>query len=200
MPEVTMPAGFRPWNLTPVDLPEQWIWNDINGTNYLTNVFNQHIPQYCGSCWAHAGTSAISDRIKIARKAAWPDINISPQVFISCEEFDHGCHGGWAFNVFRFMHQRHATDRTCSIYQARGHDDGIVCSPMEFCRNCSPGDACVVPPKYRVYKVQEYGRVSTEANMMQEIYQRGPIACGIAVTQALEDYTGGIFCDTTGDL
>jgi len=35
---------------------------------------------------------------------------------------------------------------------------------------------------------------------MQEIYQRGPIACGIAVTQALEDYTGGIFCDTTGDL
>jgi len=116
MPEVTMPAGFRPWNLTPVDLPEQWIWNDINGTNYLTNVFNQHIPQYCGSCWAHAGTSAISDRIKIARKAAWPDINISPQVFISCEEFDHGCHGGWAFNVFRFMHQRHATDRTCSIY------------------------------------------------------------------------------------
>ena len=42
--------------------------------------------------------------------------------------------------------------------------------------------------------------MSSEANMMQEIYQRGPIACGIAVTQALEDYTGGIFCDTTGDL
>jgi hypothetical protein len=39
-----MPAGFRPWNLTPVELPEQWIWNDVNGKNYLTNVFNQHIP------------------------------------------------------------------------------------------------------------------------------------------------------------
>jgi cathepsin X len=44
----------------------------------ITNIRNQHVPQYCGSCWAHAATSALSDRIKIARNAAWPDINISP--------------------------------------------------------------------------------------------------------------------------
>jgi cathepsin X len=35
---------------------------------------------------------------------------------------------------------------------------------------------------------------------MNEIYQRGPVACGIAVPQALDDYTGGIFCDETGDM
>ena len=35
--------------------------------------------------------------------------------------------------------------------------------------------------------------------MMQEIYQRGPIACGIAVTDEMEDYVSGIFEDTTGD-
>jgi len=56
--------------LEPVkDLPEQWIWNDVKGTNYLTNLRNQHVPSYCGSCWAHAATSALSDRIKIARNA-----------------------------------------------------------------------------------------------------------------------------------
>jgi cathepsin X len=36
--------------------------------------------------------------------------------------------------------------------------------------------------------------------MMQEIFQRGPIACGVAVPDALEKYTGGIFNDTTGDV
>ena len=59
-------------------VPDQWLWNDVDGVSMLTNIRNQHIPQYCGSCWAHAATSAISDRIKVARKAAWPDINISP--------------------------------------------------------------------------------------------------------------------------
>ena len=64
--------------LADVTPPEQWIWNDISGVNYLTNMKNQHIPQYCGSCWAQAATSVVSDRIKIARKAQWPDVNISP--------------------------------------------------------------------------------------------------------------------------
>lgn len=34
--------------------------------------------------------------------------------------------------------------------------------------------------------------------MMAEIYHRGPIACGVAVTQGLLDYKTGIFKDTTG--
>jgi len=55
--------------LVPVDdLPEQFIWNDVEGVNYLTNLRNQHVPQYCGSCWAHAATSALSDRIKIQER------------------------------------------------------------------------------------------------------------------------------------
>jgi cathepsin X len=59
-------------------LPDTFVWNNVDGRNYLTNIKNQHIPTYCGSCWAQAATSSLSDRIKIARKGAWPDINISP--------------------------------------------------------------------------------------------------------------------------
>lgn len=186
--------------LVPANLPDQWIWNDVNDTNFLTNVRNQHVPFYCGSCWAHAATSAISDRIKIARNAAWPDINISPQVIISCETKDQGCHGGEAYNAFEWMADNEVTDETCSIYRARGLDNGQECSAMNVCRDCTPGNACVVPDSYHVYGVDEFGHVSGEENMMQEIYQRGPIACGIAVPEALEEYTGGVFCDETGDM
>ena len=34
--------------------------------------------------------------------------------------------------------------------------------------------------------------------MMAEILARGPIACTVAVTEAFENYTGGIFDDKTG--
>jgi len=187
--------------LVPVnDLPTSWEWNNIDGVNMVTNVRNQHIPMYCGSCWAHAATSAISDRIKGARKAAWPDINISPQVIISCEQTDDGCHGGEAYNAFEWMAKNEVTDETCSIYRAQGYDNGQLCSAMNVCRNCNPGEACFVPDQYMVYGVDEFGAVSGEQNMMQEIYQRGPIACGIAVPDSLEDYTGGIYCDDTGNL
>lgn len=76
-----------------------------NGINYLTNVWNQHIPQYCGSCWALAATSVVSDRIKIARNAAWPDFNISPQPLISCEMIDNGCEGGYETNAYQWMNE-----------------------------------------------------------------------------------------------
>ena len=37
-----------------------------------------------------------------------------------------------------------------------------------------------------------------EDKMMAEILARGPIACTVAVTEAFENYTGGIFDDKTG--
>lgn len=181
-------------------LPDTWIWNDINGTNFLTLGRNQHIPQYCGSCWAFSSTSALSDRIKIARNAQWPDINISPQVLISCEQPDEGCDGGDALTAYQWIAANNITDETCSNYQARGWTNGIGCTAEIKCKTCDPNLGCSVPSSYLIYGIEQYGPVSGEAAMMNEIYQRGPITCGIAVTEALLNYTGGIFNDTTGNL
>jgi hypothetical protein len=43
------------------------------------------------------------------------------------------------------MSKNEMTDETCSIYTGRGLDNGGVCSPMTKCRNCTPGEACIVP-------------------------------------------------------
>lgn len=119
--------------LSAVDLPKNFSWDNVDGVNYLTNVKNQHIPQYCGSCWAQAATSAMSDRIKIMRKAAWPDINIAPQVLISCEMQDFGCSGGDSINGYKYIFENGITDETCSIYRAIGHTNGAKCSSMMKC-------------------------------------------------------------------
>lgn len=98
------------------------------------------------------------------------------------------------------MTDNEATDETCSIYRARGRDNGIECSPITICRDCHAHQKCFVPDEYPVYKVDKSGEVKGEAAMMQEIIQRGPIACGIAVPHGLKNYTGGIYEDTTSEM
>lgn len=97
------------------------------------------------------------------------------------------------------MSKNEITDETCAIYRARGHDNGVKCSQQLTCDNCDPNKGCFAQDDYKYYKSDEYGHVKGEAAMMQEIYQRGPIACGCAVPESLETYTGGIYHDKTGD-
>merc|ERR1719316_82010 len=79
--------------LTGVQFPDDFTCCDKDGVNYLTMSRNQHIPQYCGSCWAHGSVSALGDRIKIARDGKGIDINLSVQHILNCNG-GGSCHGG----------------------------------------------------------------------------------------------------------
>jgi cathepsin X len=75
------------------DLPTEFSWDNVNGSNYLPPVRNQWFPQPCNSGWAMAATNVINSRIKILRNAKWPDVQLSPQVLLDCDSLDYGCFG-----------------------------------------------------------------------------------------------------------
>ena len=79
------------------------------------------------------------------RRAKWPDILIAPQVVLSCGvEAGDGCHGGDAGKAYAWMSQNDITDETCSIYQARGHDNGLPCGNLSICETCDPGEIFLI--------------------------------------------------------
>lgn len=123
----------------------------------------------------------MSDRIKIMRNAEWPDINIAPQVLVSCEKPDYGCEGGDASTAYAYIHENGITDETCSPYQARGWTNGNPCTDKSICQTCDEF-GCRIPEKFNKYSVKEYGAVKGEENIMKEVLQRGPVACSIYAT------------------
>ena len=189
------------------DLPAEVLWNNVNGTDFLTIARNQHIPQYCGSCWIMGSTSAMSDRIKIKRNAAWPDINISPQVVLSCMDNStlpgvdyrnhNGCNGGTAYYVYDWIQKNGIVDETCALYQARGWSNGMTCGETSWCRTCDVGAGCYVPNNYHMYNVTQYGWVNTttvEQAVVSIInhLQDGPISCMVdASFPDFENWKGG---------
>eukprot|EP00928_Gymnodinium_smaydae_P003979 TRINITY_DN1139_c0_g2_i1.p1 TRINITY_DN1139_c0_g2~~TRINITY_DN1139_c0_g2_i1.p1 ORF type:complete len:388 (-),score=48.71 TRINITY_DN1139_c0_g2_i1:307-1470(-) len=176
-------------------LPTELDWCNKDGKSYCTASMNQHIPQYCGSCWAFASVSALQDRIKIARSGKGVDIQLSPQHLISCGGVG-SCNGGsidgpyqWLYNISAsgtgISYETSASYVACSPDSQEGfcpHVD-TSCNALSVARTCGgfseeAGD-CTGLSWYPNATISAYGSVSGKDDMMAEISARGPIACGI---------------------
>ena len=188
------------------EVPDELNWCDKDGVNYCTENRNQHIPQYCGSCWAHGSISALGDRIKIARGGKGIDINLSVQHVLNCGGVG-SCNGGSTAGPYQWMHSiskktgTGVSYETSQPYLACSSDisTGIcgaadfTCTPLNVARTCATfGVECQGLDHYPNATVAEYGTVSGQTNVQKEILARGPVACGIDASPIL-NYTSGIF-------
>merc|ERR1712137_13335 len=180
--------------------PDEFSWCNKDGVNYCTMSRNQHIPQYCGSCWAHGAVSALADRLKILRGANTVYINPSIQHILNCGNAG-SCHGGSAGGVYQWIHSNgHVATETSQPYLACSSEskEGFCphvdtsCSAMTTARTCPTfGEDCVGLSHYPNISIADYGSVSGSDAMQKEIYNRGPIACTIDATP-LHTYETGI--------
>jgi cathepsin X len=122
------------------NLPPSWDWRDVGGVDLTSPIRSQYLPQWCGSCWAHGTTSALADRINIARHAAADgpkgSVLLSVQNLLDCgwSDGDTGsCNGGSWEKSLEYIAQEGITDDSCSPYQAA---DRNCLSKHRMCTLC----------------------------------------------------------------
>lgn len=201
------------------ELPQSFFWGNISGISYLTHSLNQHIPQYCGSCWAHSSMSALADRIKIARASSsssassgvssGTEINLSVQYLLNCGQVAGSCQGGSAGRAYDFIYKNGFIPYdTCLPYIACSEHskDGFcphvdtTCTPLNTCRTCTnpeKGGSCSPIRQFPNATVAEYGNYGKDEifAIMAEIYLRGPVKASVNAGP-LMNYTGGILLDS----
>ena len=191
------------WDVLSVsDLPKAHDWRDVNGTNYLSWNKNQHIPEYCGSCWAQGTTSSIADRfnIMLGDKSATP-VALSAQVIVNCHA-GGDCSGGEPGSVYDFAFTQGIPHSSCEQYVADNLHKSEGCEAIDYCKDCTwppcpIGETCqdkCWAVDYKKHYVSHYYGVAGVEQMKTELFKNGPISCGIQATNNFEQtYKGGIY-------
>lgn len=206
----TDPVNYEETYFGSIVVPRELNWCDVDGKSFCTINRNQHLPQYCGSCWAHGAVSALGDRIKIVRDGKGIDINLSVQHILNCAG-SGSCHGGSIVGPYAWL--KRISDQTGSgisyessnPYQACSSEskEGVCVDAETSCSStkgvaytCDTfsenGGKCSPITSYPNATISSYGMISGEAAMSKEIAARGPITCGIDA-MPIRDYHGGVF-------
>ena len=147
----------------------------------------------CGSCWAHGGTEAISDRFCINGH----DVDLSPQDLVSCDKNESACGGGYMVGAYNYIEETGAVTEECFPYVS-GNGNVPPC-PAPKCPTgkqwvkykCKPGSVVTIRDDVEKMKVPIYtdGPVTTWHEYCEDFaYYKG----GVYYYQAGRCYTGHI--------
>jgi C1A family cysteine protease len=173
-----------------INTPDEYNWKNINGIDWTTPAKNQ---DNCGSCWDFAAIGTLESIIKIRENR--PEINpdLSEQYVLSClpmaaNYYGRGCSGGTPYKAFFYMmnssiqgnNKNGALPESCFPYQA---DDDIPCSDK-----CENWEDYLIPISDCGEAMIGFDSPEARDTIKSLIYQNGPIAAGINVTQDFVNY------------
>ena len=184
--QITADAGLD--NNTDSALDTPIFWGNYKGRNYLTWIKNQHIPTYCGSCWAQAATSVLNDRLNIQNinaNKSFPRHVLSVQAIINCN-LGGTCLGGDSGLAWERAKTWKIPTDTCRVYESANPED-FSCDGSARCSNSSKAKSWGID-KFNGVTVQEWGKVRG-ADAIKKSLLDGPIVCSFEVTDDFEKYT-----------
>ena len=166
----------------------------------------------CGSCWAFGAAEAMSDRICIQSGQKLQTRVSAQNILACCTSCGFGCDGGYPQYAWRYWKSTGvctggvygATD-TCQPYflpMCDHHVEGShgPCPETVDTPDCKTD--CEDGNKKKYSDEMTYGEsaysVSGEANIMQELYEHGPVEASFTVYEDFPTYRSGVYQHVTG--
>lgn len=167
-------------------------------------VFNQG---QCGSCWAWATTSSLSDRYFVS-KLVDVEPEFSPQSLISCDTSNTGCNGGYESYSFDWLSSHGVTSCTdkcsagCDPYKSANCKEGSD-SNHDGCTTCDDSTCADGSPWTVTYKSHTYRNVyNNQYNIKAELLTNGPVSTCFTVYQNFFSFFSenpdGVYTQTSG--
>jgi cathepsin C len=159
--------------------PTDFDWRNKDGKDYVQNPVDQGS---CGSCYVVASMSMMTARRRILEDDPKAEA-FSAQFPLFCGEYNQGCDGGYPELVAKWGHDVGLLPESCAAYDVDDPSCKVTCDVNGVDK----------------YKVGDYGYIggyygaSKEANMMEEVYNRGPIAIAIEPQDDFMYYSSGVY-------
>lgn len=150
----------------------------------------------CGASWAFSTTALASDRLAI-QSMGREKVSLSPQQLISCQNrAQKGCHGGHLDRAWWYLKKRGVVSEECYPYESGFTKDEGLCSVRKArgrhghigCPNGKEETVRQSTPPYRVGPREE--------EIMQEIYNNGPVQATFKVRDDFFLYSTGVYRHT----
>jgi len=143
--------------------------------------------QSCGSCWAFAGSEAMSDRVCIASGSAVNAV-LSPEDMVECNTANMGCGGGWLGVAWKYLESTGIVTDSCLPYTSGDGSAGK-------CPNaCSNSESWV---KHKCQK-DTITKSTTVDEIKSDIFAHGPVETGFTVYADFMSYKSGVYYHVTG--